>query len=74
MFAHFCGIFLSSTGYFIIYCMVMRNKPRVYNRAILPGIVSGLMWGVADMAWFVANDALSETISFPIITTVSCVI
>ena len=54
--------------------MVMRNKPRVYNRAILPGIVSGLMWGVADMAWFVANDALSETISFPIITTVSCVI
>lgn len=69
VFAHFCGIFLSSTGYFIIYCMVMRNKPRVYNRAILPGIVSGLMWGVADMAWFVANDALSETISFPIITT-----
>lgn len=69
VFAHFCGILLSSTGYLIIYCLVMRNKPRIYNQAILPGIISGVMWGIADMAWFVANDKLSETISFPIITT-----
>lgn len=69
VFAHFCGILLSSTGYLIIYCFAMRNKPRIYNQAILPGIVSGVMWGIADMAWFIANDKLSETISFPIITS-----
>lgn len=31
------GVFLASAVYFTIYCAVMKNKPRVYPRAILPG-------------------------------------
>ncbi|XP_067898251.1 transmembrane protein 144-like isoform X3 [Heterodontus francisci] len=36
-FAHFSGIFLTSTVYFVIYCAIMKNKPKVYPKAILPG-------------------------------------
>jgi len=42
---------------------------KVYPRAILPGIVSGGMWAVAEISWFLANNYLSEAVSFPIITT-----
>uniref|UniRef100_A0A3P8XHW5 Transmembrane protein 144a n=1 Tax=Esox lucius TaxID=8010 RepID=A0A3P8XHW5_ESOLU len=69
VFAQFSGIFLTSTVYFLIYCSAMKNSPRVYPRAILPGFVSGVMWGVATCCWFLANTFLSAVVSFPIITT-----
>ncbi|CAK8684345.1 transmembrane protein 144-like [Clavelina lepadiformis] len=69
VFAHFCGIFLTSTIYFVIYCIIMKNKPKIYPAVILPAIVSGAMWGIADIGWFIANNYLSEAVSFPIITT-----
>jgi len=71
VFAHFTGILASSTLYLVIYSAAMKNKPRVYPEVILPGFLSGVMWGVADIGWFIANDALSQPISFPIITSVS---
>lgn len=37
VFAHFSGIFITSSVYFIIYCAVMKNRPKVYPQAILPG-------------------------------------
>ncbi|KAL3880825.1 hypothetical protein ACJMK2_033032 [Sinanodonta woodiana] len=69
VFSTFSGIYLSSTFYFLVYCMFMRNKPKVYPQAILPGTVSGLMWGIATSSYFVANKALSEPVAFPIIST-----
>ncbi|KAJ8000413.1 hypothetical protein DPEC_G00179880 [Dallia pectoralis] len=69
VFAQFSGIFVTSTVYFLIYCSAMKNSPRVYPGAILPGFVSGVMWGVATCCWFLANTYLSAVVSFPIITT-----
>ncbi|XP_066287229.1 transmembrane protein 144-like [Branchiostoma lanceolatum] len=69
VFAHYSGIYATSTLYFILYAMYMKNKPKVFPRAILPTLLSGAMWGVAQTAWFVANQRLQESISFPIITT-----
>uniref|UniRef100_A0A8C1D0Z0 Transmembrane protein 144b n=1 Tax=Cyprinus carpio carpio TaxID=630221 RepID=A0A8C1D0Z0_CYPCA len=66
-FAHYSGIFLKSTVYFLAYCAVMKNRPRIYPRAILPGFLSGLMWGSATYAWLMANYYLSAVITFPII-------
>nr|XP_055033700.1 transmembrane protein 144b isoform X3 [Misgurnus anguillicaudatus]XP_055033701.1 transmembrane protein 144b isoform X3 [Misgurnus anguillicaudatus] len=66
-FAHYSGIFLTSTVYFLAYCAAMRNRPRIYPRAILPGFLSGLMWGLATYAWLIANYYLGAVITFPII-------
>ncbi|XP_041358403.1 transmembrane protein 144-like isoform X2 [Gigantopelta aegis] len=74
VFAHFCGIYLASTFYFLLYCAVNKNRPKIYPKVILPGIVSGVMWAVATGFWFIANSALSEPVSFPIITTVPAAI
>ncbi|XP_014668826.1 PREDICTED: transmembrane protein 144-like isoform X2 [Priapulus caudatus] len=69
VFAHMNGVLLTSCVTFIAYCAVMRNRPRVYPRAILPGLVSGAMLACGVTGWFIANQVLTETISFPIITT-----
>nr|XP_048280870.1 transmembrane protein 144 [Myodes glareolus] len=37
VFAHSSGIFLTSTVYFVAYCVAMRNRPKLYPEAILPG-------------------------------------
>ncbi|XP_075958926.1 transmembrane protein 144b [Anarhichas minor] len=63
------GIFVASTVYFAIYCAAMNNRPRVYSRVILPGILSGLMWALATYSWFLANNYLSPVITFPIVNT-----
>ncbi|XP_054648995.1 transmembrane protein 144b isoform X2 [Dunckerocampus dactyliophorus] len=68
IYAHCCGIFAASTVYFAIYCAVMKSRPRVYSRAILPGLLSGLMWTLATYCWFLANNYLTAVVTFPIIT------
>ncbi|XP_051983197.1 transmembrane protein 144a [Xyrauchen texanus] len=69
VFAQYSGIFLTSTVYFLLYCAVKKNKPQVFSKAVLPGFLSGIMWGVATCCWFLANHYLSAVVSFPIITT-----
>lgn len=68
VFAHFSGIFLTSTIYFLVYCIAMKNQPRLYPEAVLPGFLSGLLWGIATCCCFIANHSLSAVVSFPIIT------
>ncbi|XP_067661380.1 transmembrane protein 144-like isoform X1 [Haliotis asinina] len=70
VFAHYCGVYLAGTVYFVIYAVFRRNRPTVYSQVIVPGLVSGLMWGVAGAGWFISNMALSDPVSFPIISTV----
>ncbi|RXN04812.1 transmembrane protein 144 [Labeo rohita] len=70
VFAQYSGIFLTSTVYFLLYCAIKKNRPQVFSRAVLPGFLSGIMWGVATCCWFLANHYLSPVVSFPIITTV----
>jgi len=69
VFSHFSGIYLTSTLYFLIYCMVKKNQPIVNPKAILPGFLSGVLWAIADISWFIANSMLGFVVSFPIITT-----
>ncbi len=69
VFSHFCGIFLGSTFYFAVYCLLKRNKPSVYPQIVIPGIISGVLWAIAQTCFFVANQELSMVVSFPIIST-----
>lgn len=72
VFAQFNGIFLTSLVYFLLYCMYksLRNQaPQLHARTILPAFVSGAIWAVANISWFIANDSLGFSVSFPIITS-----
>jgi hypothetical protein len=72
VFPHFCGIILTSWVYFIGYCIYMtfNSKPLFVNPdCILPAAASGLLWGVAEISWFMANKNLGFSVSFPIITS-----
>ncbi|KAM8763441.1 transmembrane protein 144 [Rhynchonycteris naso] len=68
VFAHASGIFLTSTVYFLAYCISMKNNPKLYPEAVLPGFLSGVLWAIATCCWFIANHSLSAVVSFPIIT------
>lgn len=69
LFGHYTGILATSTLYIGIYSIAKCNKPAVYPKAILPGLISGIMWGIATAAWFKANDNLTLSISFPLIAS-----
>jgi len=69
VFSHFTGIIITSLMWFLCYCAVKGNHPQVNNQVILPGWVSGVVWGIAQACWFIANDNLGITVAYPIITT-----
>jgi hypothetical protein len=46
----------ASTAYFLLYCVLKRNKPVVYPEVVLPGVIAGVMWAVAQSCFFVANQ------------------
>jgi glucose uptake protein GlcU len=69
LFAFYTGIFMSSIVYLIIYSIYKRNKPDIYPEIILPGLSSGIMWGCANICFFLATNALNQAISYPISTT-----
>ena len=69
VFPHFTGIFVMSTIIFLAYAAIAGNNPPVYRRTVLPGMASGAIWAIAQIGWFIANQELSFTISFPIITS-----
>jgi len=70
VFSHFCGILLASTFWFACYCAYKTRYGltiEVYPKVILPSFVSGIMWAIAQTAYFVANEKLSFVVSFPMI-------
>lgn len=67
VFSHFCGILLSSMATLMAYTVYKGNQPDVFPEVILPAYVSGLLWAVAQVGWFIANDALGYTIAFPLV-------
>lgn len=69
IFPHFTGIWITSTIYFAIYAAASKNNPYVNPQVILPGLVSGVMWAIAQSCWFLANAALGFAVSFPMITS-----
>ena len=72
VFPHFCGILCTSWAYTMIYLVKKHfegKAPFVNPACILPATISGIMWGIADIAWFVANGELGFSVSFPMITS-----
>eukprot|EP00746_Dinoflagellata_sp_MGD_P142414 gnl/MRDRNA2_/MRDRNA2_75382_c0_seq1.p1 gnl/MRDRNA2_/MRDRNA2_75382_c0~~gnl/MRDRNA2_/MRDRNA2_75382_c0_seq1.p1 ORF type:complete len:338 (-),score=54.81 gnl/MRDRNA2_/MRDRNA2_75382_c0_seq1:38-1051(-) len=68
VFAHFLGIIVASLFWFVAYYFTAK-KPFVSREVVLPAMVSGILWGIAQVCWFKANDLLSFVVAFPIITS-----
>ncbi|VDM45387.1 unnamed protein product [Toxocara canis] len=68
VFSHSMGIFLTSNLLFIGYCIFKKNNPVINNRISLPALCAGTIWVIAQTSFFIANENLSQTVSFPIIT------
>lgn len=65
--SQFTGIFLASTVAFALYAVLCRHALDVRAELVLPALISGIMWGLADAMWFVANENLGYVVAFPII-------
>lgn len=68
VFSHYCGIFITSTIIFVIYSIFRRNQPYAPPNLFLPGMAAGCLWAIAQTSFFVANQHLSQTVTFPIIS------
>lgn len=68
VFAMYSGIFFSSMFYYIVYIAYKGNRPYLNVESVFPAMISGMMWGVAQAGFLVANSVLSQTISFPLVT------
>lgn len=69
VFSHFSGILLTSIFLFVIYALYRQNDPQVNNKVIVPGMLSGMIWAIAQSSWFIANQKLGLITSYPIIST-----
>ncbi|KAI1700449.1 transmembrane family of transporters domain-containing protein [Ditylenchus destructor] len=67
-FSHFSGVFLTANLNFLVYAVYKGNKPVVNPEVILPAFMGGVIWAIGQLAWFFANDLLSQAISFPLNT------
>jgi len=68
--SNFAGIVLTGNVAFVIYVLVRGEKSFIQRSAVFPAILSGAIWAVAQLAWFKANQALSLTIAFPIVSSI----
>ncbi|KAI6201646.1 hypothetical protein M3Y96_00864700 [Aphelenchoides besseyi] len=66
VFSHYAGIYITSITVLIVYLSYKRNQPHVDPQIIGPSLLAGLLWSIAQIAWFIANDSLSQAVTFPI--------
>mmetsp|Transcript_61704 Transcript_61704/g.201358 ORF Transcript_61704/g.201358 Transcript_61704/m.201358 type:complete len:97 (+) Transcript_61704:692-982(+) len=49
--------------------MVRGERSFTPRNIVLPSMVPGVMWGIAQAAWFRANAELSIVVAFPIVSS-----
>lgn len=49
LFSFYTGILITSIFYFVLYSAIKKNQPVINPRLVLPGMVSGWMWGIANV-------------------------
>lgn len=74
VFSHFCGIVVTSFATLVAYVVVRRERAYMPRKIVVPSVLSGVMWGIAQAAWFEANKRLSVVVAFPIISTLPGVV
>ena len=67
VFSHFIGISAAASFALTVYITVRGKKSQLPRQLIVPSLVSGVIWGIAQVAWFQANIEVGFAIAFPII-------
>jgi len=67
--SHFCGIVAMGFVSLLVYVLVKGRRSYTPRELVMPSILSGMMWGVAQVAWFRANQELSIVVAFPIVSS-----
>jgi len=73
-FSHYSGIFIFTTAVYLIYTMYTRNQPQLFRQSMFPGFISGVMWGIANAGFFVANANLGLAVGYPMVAIMPVVI
>jgi len=74
VFSSFVGIVTMGVVVLVAYLIKMEGNAFVPRNVVCPAICSGMVWGIAQVAWFQANEELSLVIAFPIISTLPGII
>jgi glucose uptake protein GlcU len=53
---------------YYLYKTLKNQTPFVRSDIVIPAFISGVMWAIAEIAWFVANGRLGFTVTFPAIS------
>jgi len=68
-FSHFLGIYIAALVAFISYALASGNRPHLIEPdAILPSILSGVVWAIACMGSMIAVAEIGLGIGFPLTT------
>ncbi|CAD6196718.1 unnamed protein product [Caenorhabditis auriculariae] len=68
-FQSYCmGSFITSTLIFAVYASFKKNRPLVNAELCLPSMAAGLLYGIAVITFFMANQHLDQVIAYPILS------
>ncbi|GAB5361143.1 hypothetical protein AAMO2058_000688900 [Amorphochlora amoebiformis] len=67
VFSHFCGIYAMSMLIFFGYTIYKKNKPWISSELTFPAFLSGVIWAIGQIGWFIANGELGYTVAFPMV-------
>ncbi|KAK5972084.1 hypothetical protein GCK32_009410 [Trichostrongylus colubriformis] len=71
LWSFYSTIFVFSTLYFVLYCIIRREKAYVVRELVLPSVACGVLITSATTFIFLSGDQLSLVVAYPITTWVS---
>ncbi len=73
-FSYSCGILIMSLFVFVLYCIYEKNNPKVDKDVVMPGLLAGFLWSLANVCYNLGTNSLSMSITVPITSSgPSCV-
>ncbi|XP_031433203.1 transmembrane protein 144-like [Clupea harengus] len=66
IFPFMTGAFATTTVAFYVYCAVMKNRPHLPSKCVLPAFVSGSLQFGSQVAWFLSCYYLGSVITYAI--------
>mmetsp|Transcript_22757 Transcript_22757/g.58027 ORF Transcript_22757/g.58027 Transcript_22757/m.58027 type:complete len:413 (+) Transcript_22757:42-1280(+) len=73
IFSLYCGCAVAGAAALVVYLAVIGRKSHVPVNLVLPGMLSGVLWGLGMVLWFEAGHKLSMVLVYPIMSTLMAI-